>query len=73
MMKNRQLLFDGISTIWENKDGCSEQYICDAELYLISMLSHSYNIIFDCGVTTPGHDRDVVVGFKYTDKRFLYM
>ena len=26
-----------LSTIWENNDGCAEQYRCDSALYLVSV------------------------------------
>ena len=28
-----------LSTIWENTDGCTEQYICASTLYLMLVLS----------------------------------
>ena len=36
------------------------------------MLSQAYNIIVDRGVSVTGHDREVVYGFNFTDKRFLF-
>ena len=61
------------SNIWENTDRYDEQYICKTELYLLSMLSHSYNIVIYRGVGTPGHGKYVVDGLNATDKRFLKM
>ena len=40
-----------------NTDGCAEQYICEPDIYLLSMLAHIYNIIIDCGVGVPVHRR----------------
>ena len=61
------------STIWYNIDGCSKQYICAAVLYLLSILSHAYNILIDIGVGAPGHGKYLVYGLKATDKRFIAM
>ena len=59
------------STIWDNTDKCAEQYRCVTALYLISMLSHSYNILFDRGVGSPVHGIYVVDGLNATDNFFL--
>ena len=45
LLQNRQLLFWGLSTIWEDADGCAEKYRFTNALYLLSMLAHTYNII----------------------------
>ena len=72
-MQNKTVLFSDISTIWENTDGCAEQYRCETALYLLSIFTHVYNIIIDCGVVTSGYGREVVDGLNYTNKRFLSM
>ena len=61
LLNNRKLL------TWENKYGCSDQYICATELYLLSMFSHEYNIVIYCGVGSPGHGKDVVDGLDATE------
>ena len=48
------------STIWDNTDGCAEKYTCPTALYLLSMLSHTYNIVIYCGFGSPVHGKDVV-------------
>ena len=60
------------STIWENTDGCSDQYRCATVLYLLSILSHVYKIVLASSVGAPGHDRGFVYGLNTTDKMFLY-
>ena len=35
LFKNIIVLFDGISTIWENTDDCADQYHCATALYLL--------------------------------------
>ena len=60
MFQNCKVLFSKISTIWENTGVCTDQYQCVTALYLLSMLSHTYNIITDCGVGSSGHEREVV-------------
>ena len=47
MLKEKKVLTSTLSTIWENNDGCAEQYICPSELYLISVLSQCHLIIID--------------------------
>ena len=66
--QNRQLCFVDLSNIWENKDGCEVQYRCATALFLLSMLSHMYNIIIDCDVGAPGNIREVARCLNATDK-----
>ena len=61
-----------LSTIWENTDGCTEQYRCATSLYLMSVLSQLHSIIFDRGVSAPGHGKEVVNGLIAIDKRYMY-
>ena len=49
-----------LSTIWENTDGCAEQYRCATTLYLMSVLSQRHSIIFDRGIGATGHGKQVV-------------
>ena len=58
-------------TIWDNTDGCADQYICATALYLLSMLSHAYKIVISHGVGEYRHDKDVVYGLNATKKRFI--
>ena len=46
-LKDRKLLTTSLSKIWENTDGCAEQYRCASALYLMSVMSLCYYIIFD--------------------------
>ena len=64
LFQNRTLLFADMINIWENTDGCADQYQCVTVLYLLSMLAHAYNIITDCGVGSPGHGIEVVDGLN---------
>ena len=48
------------STIWDDTYGCAEKYRSPTALYLLSMLSHTYKILIDCGVGSPVHGKDVV-------------
>ena len=34
-LKEEKLFTTSFSTIWENTDGCAEQYRCESALYLI--------------------------------------
>ena len=35
LIKNKRVLTTSLSTIWENTDGCSDQYRCASALYLM--------------------------------------
>ena len=61
-----------LSTIWENTDGCAEQYRCASALYLMSFMSQCYSIIIDRGISAPGHGKEVVDGLNDVDKRYVY-
>ena len=36
LLKEQKVLTPLLSTIWENTDGCAEQYRCSSEIYLMS-------------------------------------
>ena len=61
-----------LSTIWENTDGCSDQYICATSLYLMSVLSQRHSIIFDRIISATGHGKEVVDGLNAIGKRYMY-
>ena len=66
------MLTTSLSTIWENTDGCVEQYRCASALYLMSVMSQTYSIIIDRGISEPGHGKEVVDGLNDVDKRYIY-
>ena len=72
LMKNKQVLRTSLSTIWENTDGCAEQYICASALYLMSVMSQTYSLIIDRGISAPGHWKEVVDGLNAVDKCYIY-
>ena len=47
LLKIKKVLTSELITIWENTDGCGEQYRCALELYLMSVLSQCYSVIID--------------------------
>ena len=61
-----------LSTIWENTDGCAEQYRCASELYLVSVLSQLHSIIFNRGISATGSGKKVVDVLHDVDKRYIY-
>ena len=61
-----------LSKIWENTDGCAEQYRCASALYLMSVMSQTYSIIIDRCLRAPGHGKEVVDGLNDVDKRYIY-
>ena len=42
------------STTWEDTNYCANQYMCDLDIYLNTMLSYSYGIITDRTINAPG-------------------
>ena len=60
-------MMSALSTIWENNDGCAEQYICATALYLMSVLSQRHSIIFYRGISAPGNGKEVVDGLNAID------
>ena len=65
------LLTNKINIRW-NTYGYAKQGRWATALYLLSMLSHSYNIVIYSCARAPGNGKYVVDGLNVTDKRFLY-
>ena len=61
MIKNKKLMSE-LSSVWENTDGCADQYRCATALYLMLVLSQRQSLIFDWGISAPGHVKGVVDG-----------
>ena len=38
----------------------------------MSVMSQTYSIIIDCGISAPGHGKEVVDGLNAFDKRYIY-
>ena len=65
-------MMSALSTIWENTNGCTEQYICATALYLMSVLSQRHSIIFDQVISAPGHGKELIDDLNATEKRYMY-
>ena len=72
LLKNQQVLTISLSTIWENTDVCSEQYRCASALYLMSVMSQTYSLIINRGISEPGHGKELVDGLNAVDKCYIY-
>ena len=66
------MLTKALSTIWENTDGCDEQYRCASALYLMSVMSQTFSLIIDRVISAPGHGKEVVDGLNAVDNRYIY-
>ena len=53
------LLVSGISTVWEDTNGCAKEYMCALDIYLMSVLSYSYGIIIYRSINAKGHLNNV--------------
>ena len=62
-----------LSTIWENTDGCAEQYRCDSALYLMSVIYQCNSIIIDQGISAHGCVKEVVGGLNAVYNRYIYV
>ena len=71
LLKKKKVLTASLSTIWENTDGCAEQYRCASALYLMSLISHTFSLIIDRGIIVPGHGKEVVDGLNAVDTRYI--
>ena len=72
LLKDSKCVGAGVSTIWNSTYSCTEYYRCATELYLLSILPKSFNIIIDRGIIAPEHVRKVVDGLNATYKRFIF-
>ena len=72
LLKIQKVLTSSLSTIWENTDGCAEQFICASALYILSFLSQCYSIIIYQGMSSSVPVKDVVVGINSIYKRYIY-
>ena len=61
----------GVSTVREDTDGCVKKYRFSLDVYLITKLSYSYDIITDGAINSPGHGKNVFDGLDATDKFYL--
>ena len=64
LLKQRNIVLNKLSTIWENIYGCAEHYRRTNTLYLISILLHDFSVIIDRGISAPGHGRELVDGLN---------
>ena len=55
------ILVFGMSTVWEDTDGCAKHYRCVLAIYLMTVLSSSCGIIMDRAINAPGHDKMLLV------------
>ena len=72
LLKEQKILTSTLITIWENNDGCAEQYRCASSLYLMSFLSQCYAIIIDRGISAPDHGKEMINGINAIYKRYIY-
>ena len=65
-------LLSGMSTVWEDTDGCANQYSCALFIYLMTVLSSSNVIIMDCVMNARCHVNNVVDVLNATDEHFFW-
>ena len=61
----------GISTVWDDTAGFVKKYRYALDIYLMTVLSSSYEIIMYLSLNAPGHVINVVGELNATDKRYL--
>ena len=72
LLKERKVLESALSKIWENTDGCADQYRFTSVLYLMSVISQCYSVIIDCDISAPGNGKEVFEGINVIDKGYIY-
>ena len=72
MLKEKKILTSSFITIFENTDGCAEQYRCAFVLYLMSVMSQCYSIIIHQDISAHGHGKEIVDGLNDVYKRYIY-
>ncbi len=70
-LRERGLLHENVSSIFDNTDGCCSQYCCATGVYLLTVLSSIFKVPINRQVHAPGHGKDKVDGLNATTKRFL--
>ena len=70
-IKEKKVMTTSLIRIWENTDVCAKQYRCASALYLMSVMSQCYSIIIDRGISSPGHDKEVLNGLNDVDKSYI--
>ena len=61
----------GMSTVWEDTDGCANQYRCDLPIYLMHLLSSSCGIMMYRAINAPVNGKNFVDGLNASDKHYL--
>ena len=72
LVKEGKLSESSLSKIWENTDGCYDQYICALSLYLMSVMFKYYSVVIDRDISAPENCKEVVDGLNVIDKRYIY-
>ena len=57
--------------LYGNTNGEYTQFRCTNVLYFLYLLVFEYSIKIDCGIGSPGHDKDLVDGLDAVDKYHL--
>ena len=70
ILKGNGKLITG-SILYDETDGCGNQYYCGTAIYLLIVLVLQYGIVIDRAIGDPGHGKDIVDGLNATDKHFL--
>ena len=61
----------GMSTVWEDTYGCSNQYLCSLTIYLMTVVSYLCGIIVYNEINKPVRVNNIVDGLNTTDKLYL--
>ena len=59
-------------SIWENTDGCVEQYRSASTLYLMSVMYQCYSIIIDLVIIAPCNGKELLDGINAVDKPYIH-
>ena len=60
-----------VGKMWDQTDGCADQYRCSITYYLMYFLSKLYQIFVDIAIDTLVYGKGVMYGFNAVQKQYL--
>ena len=68
-MFTKKIITQYVNIIWEETDGCTNQYIYATYFHLLYIISVRFNLIIDSVVEAHGHEENIVDGLNDVDKK----
>ena len=68
---NEYIIKANRSTVWEETDGCENQYIYELSIYVMTTFSLTLKISIYISIDTLSNGKDAVDGLNSIDKRYM--